>query len=145
MIKLTEMTRPVSGKIIERNWHLIDVNGKILGRVATTIANLLMAKHKVQYVSYLDTGDYVVVTNARKIKVTGKKRDNKIYTQYSGYPGGLREISFKRMLEKSPKEIIVRAVTGMLPKNKLRKKRLTRLYVYNDGNHPYSDKFTVKK
>jgi len=144
MAKLTEMTKPASGKTIERNWHLIDVQGKILGRIASEIAYFLMGKHKVQYAPYLDTGDYVVVVNAKKIEVTGRKRENKIYSQYSGYPSGLKETTFKKLLEKRPKEIIIRAVAGMLAKNKLRKKRLARLYVFGDEKHSYEDKFKSK-
>lgn len=141
MVKLTEITKPQSEKAIKRDWHLIDVKDKILGRITPEIVHFLIGKHKPQYAPYLDGGDYVVIINAKKVTVTGKKEDNKIYSQYSGYPSGLKSISFKKLLEKSPKEVITRAVTGMLPKNKLRKKRLARLYIFSDENHSYGDKF----
>lgn len=141
MVKLTETTKAISGKKITRDWRLIDVKGKILGRATSHIVQFLVGKNKANYAPYLDTGDYVVVINAEKIVVTGKKADNKIYSQYSGYPSGLKKTTFKEQLEKNAKEIIIRAVSGMLPKNKLRKKRLTRLYVFNNENHSYKDRF----
>lgn len=141
MVKLTETTKAISGKKITRDWRLIDVKGKILGRATSNIVQFLVGKNKANYAPYLDTGDYVVVINAEKIVVTGKKADNKIYSQYSGYPSGLKKTTFKEQLEKNAKEIIIRAVSGMLPKNKLRKKRLTRLYVFNNENHSYKDRF----
>jgi large subunit ribosomal protein L13 len=140
MVNLTTSTKPVSEKEIKRDWLEIDVSDKVLGRVAPKIAYFLQGKHKVNYVSYLDMGDYVVVINAKKIKVTGDKLEEKIYTRYSGYPGGLKKIKLGELLEKNPKEVIRHAVLGMLPKNKLRKKRITRLYVFEDANHPYKDK-----
>ncbi len=126
---------------ITRNWHQIDAQGKILGRMSTQIAKYLIGKHKVDYVPHLDMGDYVVVTNADKFIVTGKKRKNKMYRRYSGYMGGLKETSLKDLLEKKPKEAIKLAVKNMLPKNKLRKKRLSRLKIFVDEKHPYEDKF----
>lgn len=141
MVKLTETTKAISGKKIIRDWRLIDVKGKILGRVISDIVQFLTGKNKSNYAPYLDTGDYVVVINAGKIVVTGKKADSKVYSQYSGYPSGLSKITFKEQLEKDAREIIIKAVSGMLPKNKLRKKRLTRLYVFKDENHSYQDRF----
>lgn len=126
---------------ITREWHLIDARGKILGRVASKIAKYLIGKHKVEYVPHLDLGDYVVVTNADKFIVTGKKRKNKKYRRYSGYMGGLKETSLEDLLEKKPKEAIKLAIRNMLPKNKLRKKRLKRLKLFVDEEHPYEDKF----
>jgi len=143
MVNLTKQTRPVKKKEIVRNWHLIDVSDQILGRIAGKISRLLQGKHKVNYVSYLDSGDYIVVINAKKVKVTGKKSKNKIYTRYSGYPGGLKTISFKKMLEEKPEEIIRHAVSGMLPKNKLRDRRLARLFIFADENHKFVDKFKL--
>jgi len=140
MVALTTSTKPVSAKDIRRKWLEIDVAGKILGRIAPKIALFLQGKHKVNYVPYLDMGDYVVVINANKIRVTGNKLEQKNYTRYSGYPGGLKKINLKKLLEKKPEEVIRHAVWGMLPKNKLRKKRITRLYVFVDGDHPYKDK-----
>ena len=145
MVNLTISTKPVKAKEIKRDWHLIDASSKILGRLAPEIVKLLQGKHKRNYVPYLDMGDYVVVINAKKVIVSGKKDDQKIYTRYSGYPGGLKEISFNKLLEEKPEEIVKRAVSGMLPKNKLRKKRLARLYVFADENHPFADKFKNSK
>jgi large subunit ribosomal protein L13 len=145
MVNLTVSTKPVKAKEIKREWHLIDASSKILGRLAPEVVKLLQGKHKINYVPYLDMGDYVVVINAKKIVVSGKKANQKIYTRYSGYPGGLKEISFNKLLEKKPEEILKRAVSGMLPKNKLRKKRLARLYVFADENHPFADKFKNSK
>ena len=145
MVNLTISTKPVKAKEIKRDWHLIDASSKILGRLAPEIVKVLQGKHKRNYVPYLDMGDYVVVINAKKVIVSGKKDDQKIYTRYSGYPGGLKEISFNKLLEEKPEEIVKRAVSGMLPKNKLRKKRLTRLYVFADENHPFADKFKNSK
>lgn len=140
MTKLTKSTKTISEKAIIRKWHLIDVNGKILGRIANEIATVLQGKDKVIYVPNIDTGDYVVVINAKNITVTGKKADTKTYTNYSGYPSGLRTVSYQAQLKKKPEEIIRHAVSGMLPKNKLRDRRLARLFIYADNNHPYADK-----
>lgn len=145
MVQVQPSTKPISGKNMQRNWHFIDLNGQILGRTANEIAKLLQGKHRVDYVSYLDMGDYVVAVNARKVAVSGKKAEYKTYNYYSGYPGGLREVSFKTLLEKKPQEIITKAVLGKLPKNKLRDRRMTRLYIYPGETHPYADKFKDSK
>ena len=131
-------------KDIQRQWHLVDLEGQVLGRVATQIAQLLMGKHKPYYTSHLDCGDYVVAINAAKIKVTGKKAQQKLYRRHSGYPGGFKEIPFERQLKKDPTKIILWAVKGMLPKNKLRARRLARLKIFADANHPYEDKLVKK-
>ena len=128
---------------IERKWHLIDVKDKILGRVATDIAQLLMGKSKPYFVSYLDCGDYVVILNAAKIQVTGKKAKNKIYMQYSGYPGGLKKKDFQKVLGENPIRIVKGAVSGMLPNNKLRDSMLKRLYIFVDEKHPYEEKLKI--
>ena len=127
-------------KDIERKWHLVDLKDKILGRKATKIAALLRGKNKPYFTPSLDCGDHVVVINARKVRLTGKKEDQKVYRRYSGYPGGLREISYRRMLEKRPNEVIRHAVRGMLPKNKLRSKMIKRLYIFSGEKHPYEEK-----
>lgn len=137
-------TKPTKAKQIKRSWHLIHANGKILGRLATKIASLLIGKNKPYFVSHLDCGDFVVVVNAKKIATTGKKENQKIYTRYSGYPGGLKEETLKRLRERKPEDIIRRAVTGMLPKNKLRRQRLKRLSVFADDKHPYTNKLKAK-
>lgn len=137
-MKKTPVTRL---KDIKRNWHLIDAGGQVLGRQASKIAQLLIGKNKVYYTPSLDCGDYVVVINANKVKVTGKKLKEKIYYRHSGYPGGLKEISFEEQLKKDSRKIIQWAVRNMLPKNKLRKKRLARLKVFVGEEHGYEDKF----
>lgn len=145
MVQIHSSTKPISAKNIKRNWHFVDLNGKILGRTANEIARLLQGKHKTNFVSYLDMGDYVVAVNAKSVAVSGKKAEQKTYTYYSGYPGGLREVPFKTLLERKPQEIISRAVMGKLPKNKLRDRRMTRLYIYPGETHPYADKFKENK
>lgn len=125
---------------IKRKWHLIDLDGQILGRASSKIAQILIGKNKVYFANNLDCGDYVVAINASKIKVTGKKRKNKIYFHHTGYPSGLREYSFEQVQEKDPSKIILRSVKNMLPKNKLRKNRLVRLRVFSDDKHTYQDK-----
>ena len=142
MVALSQSTKSISAKSIQRKWHLIDVGGKILGREAGDIAQILMGKSKVTFVPYLDNGDYVVVINAKAVEVTGKKREEKEYDSYSGYPGGRRVTTFKRLIEDRPDAVLRNAVAGMLPKNKLRQKRLARLYIYADDKHPYQNKFT---
>jgi large subunit ribosomal protein L13 len=128
-------------KDIERSWHLIDVKGKILGRVASEIAGKLIGKSKPNFVRHLDCGDYVVVINSSYVETTGKKEDQKMYGRYSGYPGGLKQKALWQMREENPNEVVRHAVWGMLPTNKLRDRLVTRLYIYPDENHPYGDKF----
>ena len=138
VLKATAVTKE---KDITRNWHIIDVKGQILGRSATKIASLLMGKSKAYYVLNLDCGDHVVVINAKEIKVTGKKETDKVYTRYSGYPGGLRKEALGDLRNRRPEQIIIHAVSGMLPKNKLHDRMLKRLYVFEGENHPYTEKF----
>lgn len=122
-----------------RVWHLVDAKERILGRMSTSIATTLMGKHKPIYDPASDCGDYVVVINAEKVKVTGRKADQKLYRYHSGYPGGLKEVPYKRLLENKPEEIIQKAVSGMLPKNRLRAKRLERLLIFEGEDHPYAE------
>jgi len=129
---------------IKRNWYLVDLEGKILGRIATKIATILQGKHKPEYVRNVDIGDFVVAINASKIKVTGKKQEQKIYFTHSGYVGGDKYIPYKKLLEKNPQRIIWYAVRGMLPKNKLRDRILKRLKIYSDSSHPFLDKNLIK-
>src|SRR3989344_4249352 len=138
---MTKFTRPTKKSEIERGWHLIDVNGKILGRAATEIAQYLMGKSKPYFAKNLDCGDYVVVINVQEVAVSGKKETDKVYTRYSGYPGGLRRIRLEEYREKKPEEIIRHAVSGMLPKNKLRNSMLRRLYVFKGSEHKFAEKF----
>jgi len=134
-------TKPTKLQQIKKEWHLIDVSDQILGRIATRIALLLRGKSKPYFVSHLDCGDYVVVINAAKVLVSGKKEKQKIYTHYSGYPGGLKSETLGNLRLRKPEEIIKRAVNGMLPKNKLQKNYLARLFIYKDAIHPHEDKF----
>ena len=122
---------------IKREWHVIDTSGKVLGRVATQIASLLMGKHKPMFSRHLDIGDYVVVINAAKVRVTGDKAKQKLYYRHSGYPGGLKSTSFERMLETHPTRVIEYAVKGMLPHNRLQAKMMKRLRIHTGEAHPY--------
>jgi large subunit ribosomal protein L13 len=125
---------------IVREWHIIDLQDQVLGRAATRIANLLMGKNKSYFVRNLDCGDYVVVINAKDFTVTGNKEKNKVYTRYPGYPGGLHSETLGHLRNRRPIEVIKHAVSGMLPKNKLRDRMMTRLYIYEGAEHPHVDK-----
>ena len=144
MSKLTESTKSVKKNEVKREWHLIDCTNQVLGRVATKIAVLLQGKQKTNYIPYLDMGDNVVVINASKVVVTGNKFTQKRYKSYSGYPGGLKVKSFEDVFTSHPEYVIKNAVSGMLPKNKHRKNRINRLYVFKDDNHPFINKFSKK-
>lgn len=126
---------------IRREWHLVDVDGQTLGRISTQIANLLMGKSKPYFVRNLDCGDFVVVINSKKIKVTGNKETDKLYRRHSMYPGGFREESLGEMRNRNANDIIIHAVKGMLPQNKLRDQMLGRLKVYQGTEHEYAEKF----
>ena len=128
------MARP---RAVERKWYLIDAEGQTLGRLATEIARLLRGKNKPQYTPHIDTGDFVVVVNAEKVVVTGKKAEQKVYYRHSGYPGGLKETSFESMLERKPTEILRRAVRGMMPKTRLGRRQLKKLKIYAGPEHPH--------
>lgn len=130
---------------ITRSWHFLDAKGQILGRLATQIAVFLVGKHKVSYVPHLDCGDFVVVTNAKEIKVTGKKESDKIYYRHSGYPGGLRSRTLGEMRKAFPARVIELAVYNMLPKNRLRDERMRRLKVFAGEEHKYADKLKGAK
>lgn len=122
-------TNVVSIKDIKRDTHIIDAKDQILGRLASRAATLLMGKNKANYVPYLDGGDFVVITNASKVKVTGKKRENKIYFRHSGYPGGDKKETFANLIQRKPQEIFRHAIWGMLPKNKLGLEMIKKLRV----------------
>jgi large subunit ribosomal protein L13 len=121
----------------EREWVLLDANGKTLGRLATQIADLLRGKRKPAYTPHIDTGDFVVVVNAEKVAVTGSKRTDKRYYRHSGYPGGLRSRSFEEMIARRPEEVIRLAVKGMMPRNRLARKQITKLKIYAGPEHPH--------
>ncbi|MBT4837074.1 MAG: 50S ribosomal protein L13 [Methylococcales bacterium] len=122
---------------IKRSWLLVDADGKTLGRLATEIAHRLRGKHKAQYTPHMDTGDYIIVVNAEKIHVTGRKRTDKIYYHHTGYIGNMKEIPFDKLLAKSPERIIQHAVKGMLPKNPLGRAMFQKLKVYAGPNHQH--------
>jgi large subunit ribosomal protein L13 len=128
------MARP---REVERKWLLIDAEGQTLGRLATEIARLLRGKDKPQYTPHVDTGDFVVVVNAEKVVVTGKKTEQKVYYRHSGYPGGLKTTSYEEMLERKPTEILRRAVKGMMPKTRLGRQQLKKLKIYAGPEHPH--------
>ena len=130
---------------IERKWHLIDASGQTLGRMCTQIAKLLIGKHKAMFAPNTDTGDFVVVINAAKIRVTGKKMTDKIYYRVSGYPGGIRAIKLSEMLEKHPERVIELAVRGMLPNNRLGRAMYKKLKVYAGDKHPHEAQLSGAK
>lgn len=123
---------------VERTWYVIDAEGKTLGRLATVCANLLRGKTKPNYTPNVDTGDFVIVINADKIQVSGKKETDKIYYHHTGFPGGLKSISFKDLMEKDPTKAIEKAVKGMLPHNTLGAEQFTKLKVYAGAEHPHA-------
>jgi large subunit ribosomal protein L13 len=124
--------------LIEQKWLLIDASGKTLGNLATKIAHILRGKHKPEFTPHVDTGDYIVVINAEKVTVTGTKAKNKLYERYTGYPGGLKSISFEKLQKSFPARIIEKAVKGMLPKNPLGYAMISKLKVYAGSSHPHS-------
>ncbi len=127
-----------SASDLKHRWRVFDADGKVLGRLATEIATVLMGKHRADYVPHMAAGDFVVVVNASKVELTGRKTEQKIYRRHSQYPGNLKEIPYTRMLERTPERVIELAVRGMLPKNKLGRKMLSRLKVYAGPEHPHS-------
>ena len=130
-------TYTLKGKEITKDWLVVDATGQILGRLATRVASLLLGKHKPTYSPHLDMGDYVVVVNAGKVRVTGKKLSDKVYYRHTGYMGGLKAITLERMLATHPERVIKAAVKGMLPKNRLSRHLLRHLKVYAGPEHPH--------
>jgi large subunit ribosomal protein L13 len=122
---------------VPRQWYVVDAQGKVLGRLASRIAMVLRGKTKPTFTPHLDTGDFVVVVNAGQVQLTGRKLDNKFYYRHSGYPGGLKEISARHLLQRKPEEVLRHAVRGMLPKNSLGRHLLKKLKVYAGGEHPH--------
>jgi len=122
---------------IERDWYVIDAEGETLGRLASKIAPILKGKHKPIYTPHLDCGDFVVIVNAEKVRVTGRKLDQKFYHRHSGYPGGLTSISLRDQLDKHPERVLTAAIRGMLPKNKLGRRMIKKLKVYAGDEHPH--------
>ncbi len=122
---------------IERKWYLVDAEGKTLGRLSTQIATILRGKNKPEYTPHVDTGDFVIVINAEKVVLTGKKLDQSFHTYHTGHPGGLKQVSFRRILAEKPEQLIYRSVKGMLPKNRLGRQLLTKFKVYAGPNHDH--------
>ncbi len=123
---------------VKRDWYIIDADGKTLGRMATAIAHRLRGKHKPEYTPHVDTGDYIVVINADKVRVTGNKASDKMYHRHTGYPGGLKSISFDKLIQKAPERVIQSAVKGMLPKGPLGRAMFKKMKVYAGGAHPHA-------
>lgn len=123
---------------VTRSWYVVDATDKTLGRLSTEIANRLRGKHKPEFTPHVDTGDYIVVVNAEKIVVTGNKTTDKLYHHHTGYPGGIKSISFDKLIDKAPERIIEKAVKGMMPKNKLSRSMMSKLKVYAGNEHPHS-------
>jgi large subunit ribosomal protein L13 len=122
---------------VERKWYVIDAKGQVLGRLAAEIARRLRGKHKPTYTPHIDTGDYIIVVNADKIRLTGNKLEKKIYYRHTGYPGGLKSINAKRLLQRKPERVLEHAVKGMLPKNRLGRRMYKKMKVYAAPNHPH--------
>jgi len=137
MVRLVSTYNPKPGEVA-RNWLVIDADGVVLGRLAVTVANLLRGKHKPQFARHMDTGDFVVVVNADKIALTGKKQVAKMATRHSGYPGGLTQVPYGELLATDPRKAVERAVWGMLPKNRLSRQLIGKLKVYSGPAHPHS-------
>lgn len=138
-------TTILTSKDIKREWHLVDLNKQVLGRAATDIATKLIGKYKPNYTPNIDNGDYVVVINAKNVEVTGTKPEKKLYQHHSMIPGGFKEINFADLMAKDPRKVISHAITGMLPKNKLRADRLKRLKIFVDDQHPYQKQIEQSK
>ena len=129
------MARPLE---VEREWYVVDAEGKHLGRLATEIVRILRGKNKVQYTPHVDVGDFVVVVNADKVAVTGRKAEQRVYRRHSGYPGGMKETSYEQMLVRKPTEILRKAVYGMMPKTRLARKQFKKLKIYAGPEHPHA-------
>ena len=138
-------TTVTKGNQTQRSWYLVDLENQTLGRVCSQIAQILIGKNKPAFSYHRDDGDYVVAINADKIQVTGKKLKDKIYRHHTHWSGGLKELSLKEMLQKDPRKVIIHGVYGMIPKNKLRDRRITRLKVFVGADHPYTDKLKLNK
>ena len=129
------MARPLE---VERKWYVIDAEEKTLGRLASEIARILRGKNKPQYTPHVDTGDFVVVVNADRVIVTGRKAEQKVYRRHSGYPGGMKETSYEQMMERKPTEILRKAVYGMMPKGRLARQQMRKLKIYAGPEHPHA-------
>lgn len=131
-------TISANSETVKRDWYIIDAEGQVLGRMASEIAHRLRGKHKPEFTPHVDTGDYIVVINAEKVRVTGNKANDKMYHHYTGYPGGLKSISFNKLIDKAPERTIQSAVKGMLPKGPLGRAMFKKLKVYAGAEHPHT-------
>lgn len=122
---------------IERKWYVVDAKGKTLGRLASQVASILKGKHKPIYSPHMDTGDFVIIVNASEVELTGKKKEQKMYRRHSGYPGGLKEVSYERMIREKPEKVVYEAVWGMIPHNRLGRKMITKLKVFRGPEHKH--------
>jgi len=122
---------------IERKWYVVDAKGKTLGRLASQVASILKGKHKPIYSPHMDTGDFVIIVNASGVELTGKKKEQKMYRHHSGYPGGLKEVSYERMIKEKPEKVVYEAVWGMIPHNRLGRKMITKLKVFRGPEHKH--------
>lgn len=138
MDTLSYKTKSAKKEEVQRNWYIVDAQSDVVGRLGTKIATVLRGKHKPSYTPHVDTGDYVIVINAEKVRFSGAKMDQKEYQRYSGYPGGQKSRTAKEMLEKKPIEIMEHAVKGMLPKNRLGRQMFKKLFVYTGSEHPHA-------
>ena len=138
MDTLSFKTKSANAQTVKRVWFVIDAEGKTLGRMCTRIASVLRGKHKPSYTPHFDAGDYVIVLNADKIRLTGNKLNNKIYLRHTGYPGGQRETTAKQLLAKKPTAVVENAVRGMLPKNKLGRAMIKKMFLYTGTEHPHT-------
>tara|TARA_B100001057_G_scaffold78576_1_gene73713 strand:+ start:28825 stop:29250 length:426 start_codon:yes stop_codon:yes gene_type:complete len=130
-------TTALRSQDIEQKWYLIDCSEKTLGRLSVRVANILRGKTKPEYTPNADVGDFVILINAKNIKVTGSKTDDKVYYSHSGYPGGIKQINFKNLLEKDPEKVLRNSIKGMLPKNRLNRQIIKKLKIYADDTHPH--------
>lgn len=137
MNTLSYKTKSAKNTEVERQWFVVDAEGEVLGRLASKVASVLRGKHKASFTPHVDTGDYIIITNADKIRLTGAKRDDKEYLSYSGYPGGQKSIKAKELLVKHPTHVVEKAVRGMLPKTKLGRAMIKKLFIYAGAEHPH--------
>lgn len=131
-------TFTAKNETVQRDWYIVDAAGQTLGRLATEIASRLRGKHKPEYTPHVDTGDYIVVINAEQVRVTGNKTSDKVYYSHTGFPGGIKEISFEKLIAKAPERVLEAAVKGMLPRNPLGRDMYRKLKVYAGSNHPHA-------
>ena len=131
-------TFSAKNETVKRDWYVINAEGRTLGRLATEIARRLKGKHKAEYTPHVDTGDYIVIVNAEKVRVTGKKSTDKMYYRHTGFPGGIKEMSFEKLIDHKPEKVIELAVKGMMPRNPLGRAMLSKLKVYAGSEHPHT-------